>query len=97
MGPEIRLGERAFEIVMARQMVKGEFETTWFQRHRKRAKLGDIAPPPKYRSADFLSNGYWRLRGALDVPKERFVSYPHCSRENDPMLVVGWAGWDPLK
>lgn len=56
-----------------------------------------IPPPPKYRSADFLTTSYWRLRGPLDVPKERFVSYPHCARENDPSLVVGWAGWDPLQ
>ena len=67
------------------------------QRKRKKAELGDIASPPKYRSADFIANCYWRLRGALDVPKERFISYPYCSRENDPSLVVGWAGWDHLR
>jgi hypothetical protein len=59
--------------------------------------VGDIPPPPKYQSADFLNNSYWCLRGALDVPKERFVSYPHCSRHNDPALLVGWAGWDHLQ
>ena len=32
--PEIELGQRAFEIVMARQMARGELETTWFERHR---------------------------------------------------------------
>ena len=31
--PELNLGERAFEIVMARQMAKSELETTWFERH----------------------------------------------------------------
>ena len=31
------------------------------------------------------------------MPKERFVSYPHCSRDGDPSLVVGWAGWDHLR
>jgi hypothetical protein len=31
--PELALGQRAFEIVMARQMTAGELETTWFQRH----------------------------------------------------------------
>lgn len=67
------------------------------KRKRKKAAVGDIAPPPKYRSADFSTNSYWRLRGPLDVPKERFVSYPHCSRENDSSLVVGWAGWDHLQ
>ena len=64
------------------------------QRRRKRDELGDLAPPPKYRSADFLKPGYWRLRGALDVPKERFVSFPDMSRDHDPTLLVGWAGWD---
>ncbi len=66
------------------------------QRRRKRDALGDLAPPPKYRSADFLKPGYWRLRGALDVPKERFVSFPDMSFDHDPTLLVGWAGWDAL-
>ena len=65
------------------------------QDRRKRDELGDLVPPPKYRSADFLKAGYWRLRGALDVPKERFVSLPDMSRDSDPTLLVGWAGWDP--
>ncbi|MEA3410182.1 MAG: BREX-2 system adenine-specific DNA-methyltransferase PglX, partial [Pseudomonadota bacterium] len=67
------------------------------QRRRRKTEVGDMAPPPKYRAADFLDNTCWRLRGPLDVPKERFVSYPRCSRENDPSLVVGWAGRDPLQ
>ena len=66
------------------------------QRRRKRMRSGDLAPPPKYRSADFLKPGYWRLRGALDVPKERFVSFPDMSVDHDPTLLVGWAGWDAL-
>jgi hypothetical protein len=33
----------------------------------------------------------------LDVPKERFVSYPYCSRDADGSLVVAWAGWDHLQ
>ena len=66
------------------------------QQRRKRDEIGDLTPPPKYRSADFLKPSYWRLRGALDVPKERFVSLPHMSRDSDPSLLVGWAGWDAL-
>jgi len=54
----------------------------------------NAAPPPKYRSADFLKTSYWRLRGPLDVPKERFVSLPEMNRDSDPSLLVGWAGWD---
>jgi hypothetical protein len=67
------------------------------QRRRKREEVGDIPPPPKYTSADFLTSTCWRLRGALDVPKERFISYPFCSRDADPSLLIGWAGWDHLQ
>jgi hypothetical protein len=56
-----------------------------------------IAVPPKYTSADFQNSDYWRLRGKLDVPKERWVSYPHCQTESDPSLVIGWAGWNHLE
>src|SRR6266536_5428727 len=31
--PDLRLGERAFEIVLARRIAKGEIETQWFARH----------------------------------------------------------------
>ena len=31
--PELKLGERAFEIVLARQVKAGELETQWFARH----------------------------------------------------------------
>jgi hypothetical protein len=56
-----------------------------------------IPVPPKYATADFLKTDFWRLRGKLDVPKERWISYPHCSTESDPTLVVGWAGWNHLE
>jgi hypothetical protein len=59
--------------------------------------VGDIPPTPKYTSADFRTSTCWRLRGSLDVPKERFVSYPFCSRDADASLLIGWAGWDHLQ
>ena len=67
------------------------------QRRRKQDEVGSLPPPPKYRSADFRKPGYWRLRGALDVPKERFVSLPQMNRDTDPTLLVAWAGWNPLE
>ena len=67
------------------------------QRHRKSTEIGDLAAPPKYLAADFVNLTYWRMRGGLDVPKERFVSFPHMSRDNDPTLLVGWAGWSALE
>ena len=67
------------------------------RRHRKRKEIGEHPPPPKYRSADFLEPAFWRLRGALDVPKERFASFPTMSRDSDLTLLVGWAGWTVLE
>ena len=65
-------------------------------KRRKHEEVGDIAVPPKYKTADFLSQDFWRLRGGLDVPKERFVSFPHAARDADPALPVLWAGHDHL-
>jgi hypothetical protein len=56
--------------------------------------IGDIPVPPKYISDDFQQSSYWSNRGKLDVPKERFISYPGFSTGEDPTLLVGWAGWD---
>lgn len=56
-------------------------------------KIRDTIPvPPKYTSADFLRPSYWRARGKLDVPKERFISYGQTNAAT-PQLY-GWAGWD---
>ena len=63
----------------------------------KAAEIGAIPVPPRYTSADFRKGAWWRLRGKLDVPKERFVSLPFCEREADPSLVIGWAGWNALE
>ncbi|MDR6591636.1 BREX-2 system adenine-specific DNA-methyltransferase PglX [Saccharothrix longispora] len=57
-------------------------------------RLGTIPVPPKYGSGDFLRNSYWRHRGKLDVPKERFISYPTATRDGDGSLLLGWAGWN---
>ena len=63
----------------------------------KTAEIGAIPVPPRYTSADFRKGAWWRLRGKLDVPKERFVSLPGCARDADPSLVIGWAGWPALE
>ena len=61
---------------------------------RKKAELGDIPVPPKYGSGDFKKSVWWSLRGKLDVPKERWVSFPGAERTEDPSPVIAWAGWD---
>ncbi|MET8114916.1 BREX-2 system adenine-specific DNA-methyltransferase PglX [Streptomyces prasinus] len=56
-------------------------------------KIRDSIPvPPKYTSADFLRPSYWRARGKLDVPKERFISYGQTNTATPELY--GWAGWD---
>jgi hypothetical protein len=82
---------------------RAEWERTWHLQRQEDAapneeekrKIRDSTPvPPKYGSGDFVRTSYWRNRGKLDVPKERFISYPRASRDGDPALLLGWAGWD---
>jgi hypothetical protein len=78
---------------------RAAWEQTWQlqrQEDREDARL-DIPVPPKYTTADFRATSCWRGRGKLDVPKERFVSYPGTERTGDATPVLGWAGWDHLQ
>lgn len=57
-------------------------------------KIRDSIPvPPKYTSADFLRPSYWRARGKLDVPKERFISYGQTNAATPELY--GWARLGP--
>ena len=78
---------------------RDDWEQTWELQRRDDAgeDVGRIPVPPKYTAADFRSPVYWRLRGKLDVAKERFISYPGLERSTDPTPVLGWAGWDHLQ
>jgi len=71
------------------QVIKDE------KRRRKSMEVCAIPVPPKYKQDDYRDGVSWKLRGALDVTKERFVSFPGLERSNDagsPMLL--WAGYD---
>ncbi|MDN5852549.1 MAG: BREX-2 system adenine-specific DNA-methyltransferase PglX, partial [Actinomycetia bacterium] len=57
-------------------------------------EIGAIPAPPKYAQNEFVRGSYWTYRGKLDVPKERFVSYPGAARDGDGSLLLGWAGWN---
>jgi hypothetical protein len=74
-----------------------EWLITWELQRREDTgeDVGSISVPPKYGKPDFNGAG-WEHRGKLDVPKERFISYPGAERETDASMVVGWAGWNPL-
>ncbi|MFB6779686.1 BREX-2 system adenine-specific DNA-methyltransferase PglX [Streptomyces sp. NPDC056352] len=80
---------------------RADWENVWdLQRQEDAApdepakrKIRDTIPvPPKYTSADFLRTSYWRARGKLDVPKERFISYARANVATPDLY--GWAGWD---
>lgn len=79
--------------------VQGELDKEFvpLRKARKAAEVGAIPVPPKYQSKDFLKSDFWRLRGGLDVPKERWISYPGCERGADGSLVIAWAGWNHLQ
>jgi hypothetical protein len=80
---------------------RADWEHVWDLQRREDAAVDEVAKkkvrdatpvPPKYAPADFLRPSYWRSRGKLDVPKERFISYGDVNVAM-PNLY-GWAGWD---
>ena len=76
---------------------RAQWERTWDLQREEDAtgKRLNIPVPPKYVGTDFARQSYWRHRGKLDVPKERFISYPGASPDSDSgSLLIGWAGWD---
>lgn len=48
--------------------------------------------PPRFGKGDFLRDGYWSLRGALDVPKERFIALTEVPGREGKDLLFAWAG-----
>ncbi len=77
---------------------RAEWEEVWrLQREEDAGQQVNIPVPPKYVTKDFQKGDYWRLRGGLDVPKERFILYPGLERDSDQTPVLGWAGWNHLE
>ena len=78
---------------------RAQWQDTWALQRREDAgeKVGSIPVPPKYQSKDFQRADFWRLRGGLDVPRERWISYPGCERGADGSLPIAWAGWNHLQ
>ena len=59
-------------------------------------QVGEIPVPPKYAGKDFKKMTYWKLRGKLDVPKERWIIYAGAERDGDSSPMIAWAGWNHL-
>jgi hypothetical protein len=77
---------KAVEITLRREL-----------KDRLEKEIGPIPVPPKYGSGDFKKAGWWKLRGKLDVAKERWVSYPGLHTQTAPSPLYAWAGWNHLQ
>jgi hypothetical protein len=73
---------------------RAAWEETWQMQEREDAGEDVVVPvPPKYDAKDYRDAVTWRLRGKLDVPRERFIRYPAAAPDGvEPMY--GWAGWN---
>ncbi|MFE2179601.1 BREX-2 system adenine-specific DNA-methyltransferase PglX [Streptomyces sp. NPDC059455] len=72
---------------------RAEWEQVW-ELQRSEDRTGEalgIPVPPKFSAMDFRRAAYWSHRGGLDIPRERFVSYPGVVEGDGPLL--GWSGW----
>lgn len=77
---------------------RADWERTWeLQRREDAGETVEIPVPPRYTAKDFQKASYWSHRGKLDVPKERFISYPGAALDGDAGLLVLWAGYNHLE
>ncbi|MBK1724007.1 BREX-2 system adenine-specific DNA-methyltransferase PglX [Thiocystis violacea] len=74
--PETRLGERPFEIALARRLAAGETQTTWFARHNSTP----ITEPPAHWPADYRALTERRLQAMADNPWIRLIEQPEYKR-----------------
>jgi hypothetical protein len=81
------------------------WEEVWRLQRREDAgeRIAEFPLVPEYsqgsrgKSTDFRRNEYWRLRGALDVPRERFTAFMEIPGRSGADTLLGWAGWTPVQ
>lgn len=81
------------------------WEETWRLQRMEDAgeRVGAIPIPPTYsqgsrgKSKDFVRDEFWRLRGPLDVHKERFIAFTEMPGRGAGEIIYGWAGWTPAE
>jgi hypothetical protein len=74
--PEVELGERAFEIVLARRIAAGEDDTTWFSRHGSTP----ITEIPAHWPADYRELVQRRIDAIESVDAIRLLEAPEYKR-----------------
>ncbi len=91
--------EHPFHVYKATGLDKrAAWERTWDEQRKEDAGLpAKPEVPPKYGAGDFLKPDYFRLRGKLDVPKERFIAFTEIPGRGAGEILYGWAGWTPLE
>ena len=85
-------------------IVRGAWENVWEIQRREDAgeSVARVEPPPEYSQGSrgkpnhFLRNEYWKLRGSMDVPRERFVAFTEVPARTGVEILYGWAGWPPV-
>lgn len=77
---------------------RAAWERTWDEQRKEDAGLpARPEVPPKYGQGDFQKPDYYRLRGKLDVPKERFIAFTEVPGRAAGEILYGWAGWTPVE
>ena len=91
--------QHSFHVYKATGLDKrAAWEHTWEEQRKEDAGLpAKPEVPPKYGQGDFLKAEYFRLRGKLDVPKERFIAFTEVPGRAAGELLYGWAGWTPTE
>lgn len=74
--PEVQLGQRAFEIQLARRMAAGETQSTWFQRHGSTP----VTEIPAHWPADYRELIVRRLQAIASNPWIKLVEQPEYKR-----------------
>jgi hypothetical protein len=74
--PVLRLGERAFEIILARKMARGEVETQWFARHGSTP----ITEIPERWPAPYKAMVERRIRVIEERSDIALIERPECKR-----------------
>jgi hypothetical protein len=89
--------EHPFHVYKATGLEKrASWERTWVEQRKEDAgQPANPEVPPKYGQGDFIKVEYFRLRGKLDVPKERFIAFTEIPGRGAGETLYGWAGWTP--
>jgi hypothetical protein len=85
--------------------VRESWAKTWEQQRREDSgeKVETTPTPSRYSQGSrgkprhFLKVEYWKLRGDLDLPKERFVAFTEVPGRGRAETLYGWAGWTPVQ